>query len=172
MTRTGFPPIASPGGLALARVRYAPGVQALYNLTNTLAAVDTTYLTIPFTAPASGNVRVRAVIYGRVAVTETVTDEGYLVMAFMNHTGGAQVSAMHRFCDLICNVTGAQLYTGGMCTYEDIVTGLTPGAAYQYDLGGNYGGTAAAFQAILVANAGGTAGTADIGPATLEVYAA
>lgn len=157
-------------GDVLQSVRYAPTSSATYTITTGLAAVDTTNLTISFVAPASGTVKIRASIYGRVVPTLTTGDEQYLNLIFVTHSTTNPVSAYRRFLD-IYPPSASQIYVGTVCVYEDTITTLTPGTTYQFDLAAKWGGTATAQQVLLIAQSGANVSN-DIGPAILEAVAA
>jgi hypothetical protein len=159
------PPVSSP----LAYVRYAPATAASYALTTSLAAVDTTNLTIRFTAPQSGSVILRASIFTLVTNSSTVNTQCFMGLAFVNHGTNTQVSPSQRFVDWVLQAAQTGVFQGGIINYETEVTGLSPGTNYQWDLAGYYwvgGGTGAG--ANLYADAG-TAGTTT-GPAVISVY--
>ena len=150
----------SAGGGLLAAIQYAPASSTLITITSTAAivVVDAVNLTIPFIVPASGQVLVRATM----PVQAGTAYYGY--MGLMDHSAGTQVGDTQIIGQNITWVTPVT------CSW--LITGLTPAAALQYDLGAiNPGGVGAplyfAFQ-----GAQGVPGTANCGIGTMEVLAA
>lgn len=148
-----FGQIPAASGL-LALLQYAPASEETVTVT-TLAAFDTTNLTLAFTAPASGHVLVRL-----TGAVRNVGGSGYF--ALLDHTSHAQVG----------NTAFLQQGLGG--TTETIsvviaVTGLTGGTSYQYDWAGI---GVSAYTDMFCQGAQGTPGTAYTGPATMEIWAA
>lgn len=153
----------------LARVTYAPGVLATYNLTSSLAAIDATNLTISFTVPASGNVVLETRIMCQLEATGVSSDFNTVLLAFVTHStttlvSGYQVGLTNQA------ISGPAGHSQLVIPYFVPVTGLTPGAALQYDLAGLYVGSATPQQAALYAGSGTT--TALAGPASLIVWPA
>lgn len=148
-------------GVPLAIVKYDPGSIATKNPGTSLAAVDSTNLTVSFTVPASGIVMV--VLTGNArgssnnngdwmgwglvthGTTTLVSDLVDVLQQVSQPGGGVQVQA---------NVS-ARLY----------ISGLTPGAAVQWDWAYQTSGTGAAQAAMIVGNNGTI-----YSPALIEVY--
>ena len=89
--------------------------------TATIVVVDAVNLTIPFTVPASGQVLVRATM----PVQAGTAYYGY--MGLMDHTSGLQVGDTQ--------IIGQNITWVAPVTCSWLITGLTPAAALQYDLG-------------------------------------
>ncbi len=142
------------GGGLLARVQYAPAVYAANESTSTsLVVVDAVHLTIPFTAPASGDVLVR--LTG--ACVLPVTAYGY--WALLDHTTAAQVGD-----------TALAGYSGNTLTSAPfLVTGLVSGDAYQYDWA--YATSLTAIY-LPVQGAQGIPDGVNTSPAVMEVWSA
>ena len=138
----------------LAFKQYAPASEATVTAT-TLAAFDTTNLTLAFTAPASGHVFVR--LTGSV---QNIGGQAYF--ALLDHTSHAQVGNTAFLQDAI----GTTIETYSVVI---AVTGLTGGTSYQYDWAGI---GVSATTSMFCQGAQGTPGTAYAGPATMEIWAA
>ena len=113
--------VAGGGGGSgiLAVVQYAPAVYTgLTTTSGSLAAIDATHLTIPFTAPASGKVLVRLVGHG------LNTSGNNLYWALLDHTSHSQVGYTWSVNE------GAN---GSSLAAEFYITGLTGAMGYQYD---------------------------------------
>lgn len=167
MGRTSGATATGPGSV-LAVATYAPASQATYTIGSSLAALDTTNLTISFTAPASGRVLARAAMWGRVSpAIGALGDSAWLGVCYTDHTSGSQVSAVGRFLELTTVSTAEAQQVGGVCQYEALVTGLTAGTTYEWDLAAGYQASAAPQQVIMAASSG-TFGNVT-GPALLVI---
>jgi hypothetical protein len=143
----------------LAVVQYAPGTPATATVTGaTLTAFDTTNLTIPFTAPLSGNVLLRATCEMDNGTTGQIANLGWFLHGSSTVVGTIAVMKLQALSNNSVQVCKAWL-----------ITGLTPGASLQYDLMGanNTGGTVSIFASGPTA-----ASSTDGGPAVLEVWSA
>ena|ERR1700722_11259350 len=106
--------------MALASVLYNPSGTNTYTTTSaTLGAVDSTHLSISFVAPPSGNVLLFNSQYCSASANQNIS------FGWMTHPAGA-TQAVGVF---VVTTTGARV-SGPL-----IVTGLTSGTTYQYDLG-------------------------------------
>ena len=146
-------------------MKYAPSSLANYALTTSLAALDGTNLTISFVAPPSGNVIIEANVHVRQNLI-TGVGESYTSLAFVTHGTSTAVSLQQRVIDTNNSQAAAGNFIGQFCTLRQLVTGLTPGNSYQWDLAGLWNGSSASF--VYVDN--GASGS--IGPALLTVTAA
>jgi hypothetical protein len=118
---------AAGGGGILGVCSYAPASSTDKTLhSNTLAALDTTNLTVSFTAPSSGNVVVQ--LSGFVIASSQPAE-----WALFDHTLGTIVGY-----EVCITIVGAQVYT----TANFYLTGLIPGSTYQYDWAGASSGGA------------------------------
>lgn len=157
----------TPAGQLLARTQYAPSAMTTYNVvvaTTGVTALDTTNLKVTFVAPYSGNVLVRlqALVNGpsaaatatRFAVVSTTGSPGTLV----GLVGLVNVSP-----------TSAAGDNDQLCTYDQVITGLTPGTSYIWYFAASYVGTQSHVQAQ-----GGITNTSTPGgaPALIEVFSA
>jgi hypothetical protein len=160
-------------GMVLASARFAPGTLAGYTLTTTLAAPDPTNLTISFVGPPSGNVILQANVWGRLTLSTTVGQEAVIQLCFLSHGTTTVVSPVQRVFDGVA-ITTAASWVGGCGTYRALVTGLTPGTTYQYDLGAWYAvtGGSGAGGTLYADNGALTSGTGGVGPTLLTVEAA
>jgi hypothetical protein len=158
------PPAAASSPLAY--VKYAPASLVAYAITTTLTALDTTNLTISFHAPQSGSVIIKASIYTRGFAATTLGQESMVMLGFVTHGTSTQVTPLQRFQDA-SNVP-ASSYIGTQCYYESTVSGLTPGANYQWDLAACYYVTSGTASASCYVDSGGGNGT--VGPAIMGVY--
>jgi hypothetical protein len=140
----------------LARVEYAPGTLATAVTGSSWAAIDTTNLTISFTAPASGAVLVR--LFGHLKSGTAGQTANWSVAAHSTTTPLGHVALP---------VVGAAS-TPGAAVAEFLITGLTPSNAYQYDWIHANGSAGATFTALGATAAGTTTG----GPAIMEVWSA
>jgi len=147
----------------LARVQYAPASNSSYSTTSgTLAAIDTTHLTIPFTVPASGAVLVRLT---GVAYTITTGASGGF-WALLDHTSHAQVGYTIGMQYTLANSSPGNMIN---TTAAFLITSLTPAASLQYDWA--FATSAATFY-LNAAGLTGTGSSLGVAPATMEVWAA
>lgn len=115
---------AAAGSSLLAKTVYAPGTAVTYTASttaNTLTVLDTTNLTISFTAPASGAVLIRLTGFlanasGSVAAT----------WGLVTHGGTTLVAP-------VALMTGGASSPTGVKSAAILVSGLTPGTTYTYD---------------------------------------
>ena len=144
------------GGL-IGCTQYGPSARTGKTTTSTsLAAIDTTNMTVSFTAPASGQVLVRLTAF-------VVTAAGVSSFwALFTHGTTTQVGNSMQYASGAGNVT---------VTTACLVTGLTPGTTYQWDWAwGVQSGTATI---EIQATTGVPASFALQGaPAVMEVWAA
>lgn len=145
------------GGAPLATVFYGPSTGASYALSASLVPLNSTYLTVAFTATTSAV---------DVAVTVTLkvpagTPSGALNFQMIDHTSLAAVGN----CDGI-TVGGISTDLTMKLTLLFRVTGLAAGSSYHYDLGAQC--QASATGALVVA---GTHVNAGYGPAHFAVTA-
>lgn len=146
-------PAAVYSGAIIGIKQYAPVGLAAYNSTTTAgAALDTTNLTVSFVAPPSGSVLVSL-------EADCILTSGSLGWGVFDHTLGTLVGNW-------CTVTKINIGRG---RYEQLLTGLTPGLAYQYDWAGA-NGTAAA-TVTTYAQATTSFAPASVGPALMKVTA-
>lgn len=168
---SGFPRGASGSGKPLGYVSYGPDPQSTYNLQDISvvnAPVDATNLTVKFVAPASGNVLVQASCLCYVG-TLSNSGQAQLVLFFAAHTTQVQVSQIQLVGGVFATIGAggpitAELEARGF--YSNVVTGLTPGASYQWDLWA--GSTNGVFIAQIWASNGFLH---DAGPAEIYVWA-
>lgn len=142
----------APGTELLARVQYAPGSSTSYTTSgtaNTVTALDTTNLTLTFTAPSSGSVLVRLTGFSSAGIATY-----WCVVTHLTTTVVGSLAA----------VVGA-----GARSVALLITGLTPGASVSYDWGA--ASTSASTTGVLVAMGTVTPGTS-AGPAVMEVWSA
>lgn len=146
------PPFEQTAGL-LASVQYAPSVYGAPQTTSeTPAAVDTTNLTISFTAPLSGNVLVR--VTGAMYI-----DNATSFLCMFTHDTATQVTDSM----FLGSATGQTAFCASA-----VVTGLTAGTSYQWDLGFMCNGTV--FVLLIQGGTGVTGGPG--GPLVMEIWAA
>jgi hypothetical protein len=156
---------AAPSPLAL--VKYPTGSLVGYTLAASLAAFDTTNLTIKFTAPQSGSVIVRA--SGHVRCFEPSSGEVNVLLGFVTHSTTTAVTPFLRFLDISTATTPVSMgYLGDTCHYESEVIGLTPGQSYQWDFAGWYTGSGSA--PILYADSGSPSLGTPMGPVILSIF--
>jgi hypothetical protein len=156
------------GGVAsssmLAIVKYDPNPSVLKSPTTSVSAVDSTNLTISFTAPASG--RVMVVLTG-IAKTSNNTNGDWMDWCVVTHgTTTVQGSIGHAVQQV--SQAGGGVYGYYSISVRIYITGLTPGASLQYDWGYITSATGASATGIQVGNDG----TNDHSPAIMEIYAA
>jgi hypothetical protein len=156
-------------GALLASATYGPTTQTTYDLTGTLAALDTTNLTIAFTAPASGKVRVTASMYAVVAPTLTVGDVNSIAVGLFVHGTTTQVGSVGQLTGLQSVSSTQSQRVISTAQYMTIITGLTTGSSYQYDVAAQYLGATPSVAQVIVDS--GT-GSNNAGPALLAVYSA
>lgn len=153
-------------GMILNRVFYSTSTLVQYQLTSTVAALDSPHLTISFVAPASGAVYLTGRLYGRIIGNSTANAETWVYMGFVTHGTSTVVGYLDRFLD-VSNINIIQAWASTMVEAAILVTGLTPGTTYQVDLAAAYTGTPQ--QATLYAGDG--AGST-VPPVTLKAIAA
>jgi hypothetical protein len=161
---------ATSVGAQLANVSYGPSVQVFHNLTaTTLTAIDTTNLTIAFTVPASGKIKIRASAFLYCQPGSGAGNFVLLTLGFLNHSGGVQVGPKQQQITMFTQAAGANDPTQARCVYEATISGLTPGAL-QLDLAGLYSGNVAITAAAMGYDDGVTGSNSD-GPVELTVFA-
>lgn len=111
---TGIPGVGGGGGL-LAVKSYGPGATGTYATTTTQADVDATNVLVTFTAPASGNVLLRATFQ---AFSGSAT--GGLLLGWREST--TDIVLKHQ---VMADVTAADVYTISWAAY---LTGVSAGA--------------------------------------------
>lgn len=135
----------------LARAFYTPaGIVTANSSSTTFAAVDTTNLRATFVAPSSGTVRVR---YGGSA---NVTGGAQVYLGLLN--GATPVSVADSIYDDATHHTRVDV--------EDVITGLTPGQSYSFDLALANGNGATGTASLAYGGANGVSGR---GSAYVEV---
>jgi hypothetical protein len=147
----------------LATHQYSPGSIAGYSLSGTLAALDTTNLTLPFTVPPSGNA---GVVFDITVEVQVVNTGAAVVLGVLNHSGGAQLGYTNTASVISTNGSSGIALTAHAHFH---LTGLTPGAL-QVDMAG-------AVTSGQVGNAyalGSTGGTIVLNssPALMQAFAA
>jgi hypothetical protein len=160
--------VAYPTGTVLASSQYAPASQTSITMTGTvtpaasMAAWDTNNIfTGPFTAPASGNVLVQVSYSAKTSAPAAVCVVGLCAHGTVSPMVG--VTSSFQVGSTSGNITMP-------LTYQEMITGLTPGASYNYDFMGACFTSTATF--ILIAQGltgtvtGGTAGS----PVSLTVW--
>lgn len=163
----GVPGVTAAASSPLGYHLYSPASLVGLPLTTTLAAFDTTNLTVHFNAPASGTVIARFGIFLR-----TICPPGYEcfpILGFVNHGTTNIVSPMLRGPDQSQTAAGTMNFSGSFTVFETEVTGLTPGNLYQWDLAGFYlttGGTGAGVS-VYVDNG---VGSSCVGTAFMSIY--
>lgn len=101
----------------------------------------------------------------------TLADSNNVQMCYVDHGTTTQASALNEVIDVTSVSTGTTQYTGLRCTYDAVVTGLTPGTQYTWDLAWRYGGsTVPAYLNGFADN--GVGGSNNAGPAVLTAYVA
>lgn len=160
----------SPGGvypgMLIARVQYSPTTQTGYPLGLTTAVVDGVNLTIGFVGPPSGAVIVGANLCANATPPTNAGAAAAVFLCFVTHGTTTVVSLVKRFLQLAPpgtgTVTGA--YIVDTCAYEALVTGLTPGQSYQWDLAAFYTTTVTGEGSATVYADGGVYGGTGFGP--------
>lgn len=149
---------ASSGAAAssslIAVTSYNPASATNASTTNTsLTAIDTTNLTVPFTAPASGKVLVR--LSALVAAGQSSVGSTFGLWGLLDHTSHSVVAG------------GATVLYGNTqgISKAFLITGLTGGTGYQYDW------AQATNNASWPSTTYFGGGSASWGPAVMEVYA-
>jgi hypothetical protein len=159
-------------------VEYGPSSLASYSLgsgvsTATPVALDTTNLSVTFTAPTSGVVIITADLYGRINTPVTTTSiAGAIMIGFVTHGTTTQVSPWQRFLEPnpegTTSTPAVASSLSGTCHYNQRVSGLTPGQQYHWDLAGWVLGTSTVSGTLYADN--GTTATSYAGAATLIVW--
>lgn len=146
---------AQPGQV-LGITQYAPASPVTESVTGaTVAAFDATNLTVTFTAPASGKVKVRLEAVGKVSVN---TSQGY--WGLLLHGTSTLIG------ELSLVMTSSTAIRGG---YEQEITGLAAGTTYQLDWAGA-NGTGGTDQVEIIAGLSpNPPGTTAQGPAIMTV---
>jgi len=169
LTQLGAPSPTAPGA-QLARVTYAPASIATYTITASVAALDTTNLTISFVAPPSGQVVLRAVFPFLLRPGAVIANSVAGFALFVTHSTTTPVSAYMLYGNVDNAVTGTNTYLNSVGHYEALVTGLTPRTTYQYDFAAIY--TAGGTPTTVIITADNGSGTTKNGPLFLYVIAA
>jgi hypothetical protein len=141
------------GSGLLAVLQYEPSTAAIYSTASaSMAAVDSTNLTISFTAPSSGNVLVRLTGAG-------LAIGGYVYWGLLPHGGGSQVG--NSWC-----IAGANITDAGSAAFY--ITGLVSGNTYQYDWAFSTTGTGY----LVVQGGTNNPSQGNASPAVMEVWSA
>lgn len=162
-------------GYVLNQVQYAPSSLVTYNLTSSVAAVDTTNLRIGFAAPVSGSVTMEASIFGQSVAAASVGYTTALAIGFVHHGTSTLATPAKRFAQTWTTAAGESSQLGVTCEYRTLVGGLTPGASYTYDLAAFFNSSpsiAGAAAAKLYADNGQPSSFLPTGPAVLTAIAA
>ena len=152
------------GGGLLAVVQYAPSAGTHYtSKSTTIAAVDTTHLTVSFVAPSSGRVLVR--LSGQINPGDA---SGYGLWGLLDHTSHAQVGYDYGVGGGFGSVASS---VGIGVSAVFLVSGLSSGTTYQYDWAYAENPTGSSGFTMWVQ---GTTNTSDdyFSPAVMEVWAA
>ena len=155
-----------PGQLIATKV-YAPGSRAVYSPGSTLAALDTTNLTLgPFTIPASGNVDVMVQITTEI---KGPTNSYGIAIGLLNHSGGAQLGYTTQVNEIAGAATGEEDNQINS-TVVFPLTGLTAGNSLQVDLAATVAGSGTGN--VFAMGPTGNNAVANAGPAIMKAYAA
>jgi hypothetical protein len=149
-------------GEVLNSLSYGPSTPAGYDLTTTLAAIDTSHLTISFTVPGDGSVTIEADV--PVGIGLDGSESVDVVLAFFEH-GTTTLASAREIEEAAGQTDTSDFLISGRVTYKATVTGLTANADLQWDLAG----LSSIAGATLAADDGKT-GTNDNGPIIITVY--
>lgn len=163
MARTSGVSSGGSGGGLLAVAQYAPSSRATYDLTSTLAALDTTNMTVSFTTAASGNGSKHVLVKAYFSLNTTISGDT-CYFGFFTHSTTTVVGGLSRFIGP--NAANDTIFLP--LVIETYITGLTAGTAYQYDLAGY----SANGDAVVYAQQLSAVASASAGPAIFEVYGA
>lgn len=140
----------------IATVQYAPASLATYTPAGaSLAALDTTNLTVSFTVPASAAVVVR--------FAAVMASDGSLGVGLLNHSGGAQLG-------YTINNAASNTSAASEVNLAWYLTGLSSGATLGIDIAAGHAGLGASH--IYAEGKTGPSSTADAGPALIVVESA
>jgi len=155
----GLPAASAAGPLSV--TQYGPTTDPVYAISSTaMTAIDTTNLTTSsFTVPITGNIKVT--ISGLVQVGSLA---GYVSMAMLNHSGGAQVGDTVWAANT--NAISASEYLPFLRTI--LIKGLTAGSSMQLDMAA-YSSISGNYVRCLVSS---TPAKTDYGPIMILVEAA
>lgn len=152
-----------PGTILKSQV-YAPVTLAVYTLGTTLAALDTTNLTLAFTVPANGIVDILFSAECQIVTASGVG--GQTSIGVLNHSGGAQLG--NTINVLGCGAVTVNNQATITCRFH--LTGLTPGAL-QVDIAGSRTGNAGNQGFVYAQGYTGNASGASTSPALIEAIA-
>jgi len=174
---TGTPAPVAPiiPGQVIGATQYSPTSLAQYPAPlNTPAAMDGTNLTVSFVCPPSGQVYACASAAANVTPPATVGAASAIGFCYVTHGTTTVMSQIRRYLQLASGVAVAGPYIVNTCTYEVLVTGLTPGQTYQWDLACYYTTTVTGQGSATVYSqlSSAAAGYVDVGPALLTIKAA
>jgi len=156
-------PAAPVSGALLASMQYAPTVLDNIVLSTTLAALDTTNLTLALTVPASGKVTIEVEFYGQTVDT---TGGNVMAVGLLNHTGGAQLGKTIPIAQP--GVSGTTFLIRSVATF--LLTGLTPGAL-QVDFAAGCSNTTTGSAAIYAQGVTGNPTISTSGPLIMQAFA-
>ncbi|MGB6771186.1 MAG: hypothetical protein WBF51_04195 [Candidatus Dormiibacterota bacterium] len=115
-------------GTVLGECNYEPSSRATPSFSSSsVTALDTTNATVSFTAPPSGQVRIRVVFSGVASTASAVIGFG-----LVTHN---TTTAVGNWTDITIPTTAAAEPSSPV-TVETRILSLTPGTAYQYDFAG------------------------------------
>jgi hypothetical protein len=152
-------------GTQLANVSYGPATAVTNNLAAALTAIDTTHATVSFVVPASGKIKIVASFNIVNAPNVAAGNYSQISVAFLNHTGGTQVSPLECMDLIYQQIASAADSNQRTAYYSATVSGLPPGAL-QIDLAAKYVASAAPLQCQIRYDDG----TALLGPLEIAVF--
>jgi hypothetical protein len=156
---TGTGQASAWGAIMLGVSQYAPSNLASYTSTSVnVAAMDTTNMTVSFTAPVTGSV-----IVSLTANASISTSAAMAVWALLDHTSG--------------NLRGSLMYVAAntsSCIYtaRQLITGLTAGTAYQVDWAMASSVSSDTASTYAMSNTTKIAAVSQASPALMEVWSA
>lgn len=166
---SGLPAYSVSPGTLLATQQYAPGSRtAIAVNAGSMAALDTTNLTLTASAPASGNLDIRVSIFTTISATTTVSD-----LAFCLFTHGTTTQVGSTFVsDSVVVISSGGASSTGTRTFTFHLTGLTPGSV-QYDLAAGVTSTSGTGAFVVAFGTTGLPTEPNQGaPALLQAFAA
>ncbi len=158
----------APGAL-LTTCYYAPASQQTYNLnTGSLAIMDTTNLSVSFTAPASGRVFADVTLDWAFAANGSLSAATDMFIGLCQHGNASSPVSIQSWI----GTDEPNFAVGGRDIKRYYVTGLTPGTAYHWDLCGGMSSTTNISFAAAYAGPGGVLSADPVEGGLIQVFAA
>jgi hypothetical protein len=145
-----------------------PGLwQVFSNVLGSMAAAGNTFF-VTFTAPTTGNVKIRLEAYMELTAIDNTGKSGIVLTCVDQATGLVQQSPLELVLGYEPSSSRADII-GHRVLYEGVVTTLTPGTVYNWEIGGYFLPNT---NSVRVGLSDGSSTAQPYGPILVTVYAA